>query len=263
VSIRKRTLAAAAGFAFVATAVITPAALANGDDDHDGNGRRVQPSVPADPTTCADGLLTLVRVRTDANRLGARVTIAERQDAQAQHTLVKAQADLADAKTVEATTLAKWNLAKSNLATIAAEDSRTLNHAARLAAATEAEKTAHQAYLDAVADHAKAEAALVKAQQDANAKRSYLAELRVKQTNEGALVARLTLLVNGLCNHPVPVPVPTTEPAPTEEPAPVDTTPPAPVIVNQPQTQIINNPSIGQVPTGSNTGGGAEAAIVE
>lgn len=262
-SIRKRTLAAAAGFAFVATAVITPAALANGDDDHDGNGRRVQPSVPADPTTCADGLLTLVRVRTDANRLGARVTIAERQDAQAQHTLVKAQADLADAKTVEATTKAKLAAAKIELDKVKAEPVATPGHAGHLVAAQNAYDNAYKAYADAQADRAKAEADLLKAQQDANAKRSYLAELRVKQTNEGALVARLTLLVNGLCNHPVPVPVPTTEPAPTEEPAPVDTTPPAPVIVNQPQTQIINNPSIGQVPTGSNTGGGAEAAIVE
>jgi hypothetical protein len=257
VSIRKRTLAAAAGLAFAATAVVTPVALAGGE--------RHQPT--PDPTTCTDGLLTLVKVRTDEHRLGATVTVAERQDAAAQNALHKAQADYADAKTIEATTLAKWNSRKSELAAIQNELANTPNHAARLLVAQQNEASAKQAYLDAQADRAKAEAALVKARQDANAKRSYLAELRVKQTDEHSLVVRLTLLVDSLCQKPAPAPIPT--PEPTEEPAPVDTTPPvdntppAPVIVNQPQTQIINNPAIGQVPTGSNTGGGSEAATVE
>lgn len=268
-SIRKRTLAAAAGFAFVATAVVTPAALANGDNDHDGNGRRAQPATPADPTTCTDGLLTLVKVRTDEHRLGATVTVAERQDAQAQRNLAKAQADLANARTVEAATLAKWNAAKTELANAQAEDPKVKGHADRLAAAIKAEQLAHQAYLDAVTSRKQAEADLIKARQDAEKARSYLAELRVKQTNEHSLVVRLTLLVDGLCQKPAPAPAPIPTPEPTTEPTPVDTTPPvdntppAPVIVNQPQTQIVNNPAIGQVPTGSNTGGGAEAATVE
>jgi hypothetical protein len=266
VSIRKRTLAAAAGLAFVATAAITPAALAGGDSDHDGNGRRAQPSVPADPTTCTDGLLTLVKVRTDANRLGATVTVAERQDAAAQDALRKAQAGLADAKAVEAGTKAKLATAKIELDKVKAEPVATPGHAGRLVAAQNAYDNAYKAYADAQADTAKADAALIKARQDAEAKRSYLAELRVKQTNEGNLVARLTLLVDRLCQKPVPVPTP--EPTTEQPPPPVDTTPPVdntppPVIVNQPQTQIINNPAIGQVPTGSNTGGGSEAATVE
>jgi hypothetical protein len=273
VSIRKRTLAAAAGLAFAATAVTTPVALANGDNDHDGNGRRAQPAAPADPTTCTDGLLTLVKVRTDEHRLGVRVTVAEQDDEIAQKELRTARQD--DQAALETRRIAIHN---AEAAYTAGKPYRGTILPGKIPPDTQAladgrADAAAQATRDSkIADAKNAyanggtAAKLATAKSNAEAKRSYLAELRVKQTDEHSLVVRLTLLVDSLCQKPAPAPIPT--PEPTEEPAPVDTTPPVdntppPVIVNQPQTQIINNPAIGQVPTGSNTGGGSEAATVE
>lgn len=253
-SIRKRTLAAAAGLAFAVTTVAAPVALANGDRHDNDNGRSRAAAYP-DPTTCADGLLTLVKVRSDEHGNGARVTVAERQDRDAQDALRRAQR--ADDK---------------------ARDTRDA-----AVSAAQAVYKAGQPYLDAAADataagvrnqkiaNANSEyqaggtaVALANARQDAAKKRSYLAELRVKLSDAHGAVVRLTVLVNGLCNHTVPAPteIPEQPPAPVDNP-PVDVTPPAPVIVDNPAPVIINNPSIGQVPTGSNTGGGAEAATVE
>ena len=250
-----RALAATAAGALAALTLSVAPALA-------------QPDVPSapDPTTCTDGLLTLVKVRTTEDHQHTSVTVAEQQDAAAQAALHKAQQDDANAKAVEAATLAKWNKARSDLATINAE---ALPHNAtwqkRHDDAVAAEQSAYQAYLDAQKDRAAADAALVKAHQDAQAKRSYLAELRVDLNHTHADVVRLTVLVDRLCNNhtPPPPPVDTT----TDTPAPpvstdVPPTTEAPVPSNN-GTVIVNNPQIGQVPTGSNTGGGSEADSVE
>jgi hypothetical protein len=319
VSIRKRTLAAAAAFAVAGITLAAPSALANTaykncnearaagasnipasdpryqpglDRNHNGigceagdpaavvviarvgNGRHAQPTAPGDPTTCTDGLLTLVKVRTDEHRLGVRVTVAEQDDEIAQKELRTARQD--DQAALETRRIAIHNAEAAYTAgkpyhgTIlpgkTPPDTQALADGRADAAAQAIRDSKIADAKNAYANGGTA-AKLATAKSNAEAKRSYLAELRIKQTDEHSLVVRLTLLVDSLCQKPAPAPIPTpeptTEPAPVDTTPPVDNTPPAPVIVNQPQTQIINNPAIGQVPTGSNTGGGSEAATVE
>ena len=264
--ISKRTVAAAAALAFATLTVAAPTALAGGDRDNDHHApARTE---PADPTTCADALTSLVNVRTVENGMQGRITILEHQNAEAQAALAKAERDDADARTVEAATLGKLHNAEANLANINSENPKGANWQTRQAAAVQAVQVAQNAYDSAHADRLKADAALVKARQDAERTNSALVDLRYKLNGEHGIVLHLTVLANNLCATPAP-PVPTpAPPVATDVPAPPATDVPAPPVDNGPapivnNPVIINNPQIGQVPTESQTGGGSMADSVE
>ena len=224
--------------------------------------QRTTGTVPDDPTTCSDALTSLVKVRTTENGLGARISVLEQEDKIAAKALRSAQQADKEAQATRDAKIAAANSQYTNVDRPAA-DAITDNpktpvdeHAVALQNALDKRNNAIAAANAAYASGGTA-AALVKAQHEYDRTHSALLDVRAHLGDAHNAVARITIIIGKLCNQtPPPPPVETT----TEAPAPpVDTTP-AP---SNNGTVIVNNPQIGQVPTGSNTGGGAEAANVE
>lgn len=280
-----RALAAAAVGALAALTLSTAPALAQPD----------APNVP-DPTTCSDALTSLVKVRTTENGLGARVTVLEQDDKTSAKALHMAQQ--AD-KEAQATRDAKIAAANSQYTNgkpyrgviIPGQTPPDTQLKADQRADAAALLIRDQKIADANSEYQAGgtAAALVKAQHEYNRNHSALLDIRARLGGAHNDVARITVIVGKLCNQTPPATggfkncddaiaagvhdIPASDPryrrdldsdgdgiaceAPT---APIDTTTPAP---SNNGTVIVNNPSIGQVPTGSNTGGGAEAANVE
>lgn len=246
-----RALAAAAVGALAALTLSTAPALAQPD----------VPPVP-DPTTCSDALTDLVKVRTTENGLGARITVLEQDDKTSAKALHMAQQADKEAQATRDAKIAAANSQYTNVdfpAANAVPDNPatpTVNeHAVALQNALDKRNNAIAAANAAYTSGGTA-ADLVKAQHEYDRKHSALLDIRARLGGAHNDVARITVIVGKLCNQ-TPPPPPVTET--TEAPAPVDVTPGP----SNNGTVIVNNPSIGQVPTGSNTGGGSEAASVE
>lgn len=246
-----RALAAAAVGALAALTLSTAPALAQPD----------VPPVP-DPTTCSDALTALVKVRTTENGLGARITVLEQDDKTSAKALHMAQQD--DNKARQTLAVRKSDYDKAVAALADYDKSHGAPPLPPVVAATRAglvddvtrTKAAYEAASTAVYGPNGTAAKLDAAQRDYNRTHSALLDIRARLGGAHNDVARITVIVGKLCNQ-TPPPPPVTET--TEAPAPVDVTPGP----SNNGTVIVNNPSIGQVPTGSNTGGGSEAASVE
>ena len=252
-----RALAAAAVGALAALTLSTAPALAQPD----------VPPVP-DPTTCSDALTALVKVRTTENGLGARITVLEQDDKTSAKALHMAQQDDNKARQTLRVRLGDYNAAKALVAkwdgpdgihgtaddipAATVIDGKTR---AQAVAAQTARQSEYEAANTAVYGPDGTAAKLDRAQRDYNRTHSALLDIRARLGGAHDDVARITVIVGKLCNQ-TPPPPPVTET--TEAPAPVDVTPGP----SNNGTVIVNNPSIGQVPTGSNTGGGSEAASV-
>jgi hypothetical protein len=246
-----RRLAVVVAATFTALALATPTALA------DGGGRYRDP----DPTTCASGLFSLVKIRTSEDGTRTRVTVAEREDAHAQAVLHTAEHNSRNAHAVEAATLAKWNRTRDELTAVNAESPHDDAWATRHANAVVVERSARQAYLDAHADTARTDAALAEARHNAERKRSYLAEIRLDLSHHHDDVLRITALVDHLCSGQQQPPTtdepPVTEPPVTGVPTPTTDAPAPPVPV---EPTPAGSAQVGQTPEGSVlTGGGALA----
>lgn len=276
-----RALAAAAVGALAALTLSTAPALAQPDAPH----------VP-DPTTCSDALTSLVKVRTTENGLGARITVLEQDDKTSAKALHMAQQADKEAQATRDAKIAAANSQYTNVDRPAADavkdDPKTTvdEHAQALQKALN-DRDAAIAAANAAYTSGGTAGDLVKAQRDYNRTHSALLDIRARLGGAHDDVARITVIVGKLCNQTPPATggfkncddaiaagvhdIPASDPryrrdldsdgdgiACEAAPAPVDVTPSP----SNNGTVIVNNPSIGQVPTGSNTGGGSEAASV-